>query len=190
MIEPVQLGTVRDRVWGSLTAALDERDHPMRAPVVATVDEHGSPRARVVVLRAVEPDAATLEFHTDTRSPKFASLRERPSLAWLFYDPRAMLQVRAEGTATLHTDDAVADASWTSTSLASRAPYMASVAPGRVVESAADGVHVRDEEHSRQGRPFFCAVRSVIRRLDVLQLHPDGHRRVEVVEGGARWLAP
>lgn len=190
VIEPIQLETIRDDVWRWLSSALVERDHPMRTPALATVDADGSPRARVVVLRSVEAEASILEFHTDTRSPKFASLRERPAVAWLFYDSRTLLQVRAEGSATLHTDDAMADASWAKTNLASRVPYMAAVPSGEVVESVAPGVRVRDDEHSGQGRPFFCAVRCVIRRLDVVQLHPDGHRRIEVVEAGARWLAP
>ena len=190
VIEPIQLETIHDDVWQWLASALVERDHPMRTPALATVDSDGSPRARVVVLRSVEPEASTLEFHTDTRSPKFASLRERPAVAWLFYDPRTLLQVRAEGLATLHTDDALADASWARTNLASRVPYMASVPSGEVVESVAPGVRIRDAEHSEQGRPFFCAVRCVIRRLDILQLHPDGHRRIEVVGASTRWLAP
>lgn len=188
--EPIQLETIRADVWQWLASALVERDHLMRTPTLATVDGDGSPRARVVVLRSVEPEASTLEFHTDTRSPKFASLRERSAVAWLFYDPRMLLQVRAEGTATLHTDDAVADASWARTNLASRVPYMATVPSGDAVESVAPGIRIRDEEHSGQGRSFFCAVRCAVRRFDILQLHPDGHRRIEVVGSGARWLAP
>ena len=187
---PLQLETIASDVWRWLGEALAHRDGPLRTPVVATVDRRGEPEARTVVLRAVDPSAWMLEFHTDVRSGKYRSLQARREVSWLFYDPERLLQIRADGEASLHTDDAIADASWAADPLASRAPYLAEADPGTPIEAPAPAVFVRDEAHSMQGRPNFCAVRCAIRTLDVLQLHPEGHRRARVQRGSAHWIVP
>ncbi len=189
-MEPLQLETIRADVWQWLSDALAERTHPFFISVVANVDESGQPRARVVVLRAADAEGWTLDFHTDTRSPKYASLRRHGALTWLFWDPAGLLQVRADGEASLHTDDALANASWTLNALASRAPYMGSIASGEPVDAPEPAVIVEDDAHSLQGRPHFCVVRCAIRAFDVLQLHPSGHRRAIVRPDEQRWVAP
>ena len=189
-MKPLQLETLEVDVWRWLGDALLERESPFRTPVVATVDARGEPEARTVVLRAVDPSTWMLAFHTDVRSSKHASLRTHRGVSWLFYDPVRLLQIRADGEASLHSEDALADAAWAAGPLPSRAPYLADVAPGTPIENPAPGVHVRDEAHSMLGRPRFCAVRCKVRTLDVLQLHAEGHRRARLQQGAARWVAP
>lgn len=187
-MDPIQIETLESEVWGWLASALSTEGSPLRLPTVATVDAHGVPQARVVVLRIA--DAWMLQFHTDVRSPKVTELRERDAVTWLFYDPARMLQIRASGRASLHTDDAIADQGWAESPLASRAPYFGASPSGQVIDAPAPAVFVRDEAHSMQGRPQFCAVRCAITELDVLQLHESGHRRAKVRPGEAVWVSP
>lgn len=189
-MDPIELDTLEAQVWARLTDALGDREDPWRTPVVATTDSGDAPSSRIVVLRDVDAAGWMLAFHTDVRSAKVTQLRRRSAMSWLFYDARDALQVRARGVATLHTDDALADASWASTGLASRAPYMSARPAGEPIGTPDPAIRVRDEKHSTQGRRNFCAVRCTAVELDVLQLHPSGHRRARVRPGSANWLAP
>ncbi|MEM6293418.1 MAG: pyridoxamine 5'-phosphate oxidase family protein [Myxococcota bacterium] len=198
MLEPLQLEGLATDVWGWLARGRADRRSPFRTPVVATVDEAGLPSARTVVLRAVDPAARVLEFHTDTRSPKAADVARFKAVTWLFYDPKRQLQVRAVTAASTHTTDAVADAAWAACALPSRAPYMVPRVPGSTLPAgqqpdAFAPPRVQSAEHSEVGRSHFLVVRCRVATFDVLQLHVDGHRRARVELGDAvstTWLVP
>ncbi len=190
MVSPIQLGTLEAEVWALLAQSLEDRESPLRTPAVATVGIEGAPQVRTVVLRAVNARARTLEFHTHLRSAKVAEIRRIEPVTWLFYDPQRLLQLRAAAVASLLTHGEAADAAWASNPLASRAHYSSEHPPGTPIDAPPDAVFLRDEQHSAQGRANFCAVRCTVERLDVLQLHPEGHRRAVVRDGVARWVAP
>ena len=79
------------------------------AVTVATVDAHGRPSARVVLLKG--HDASGFVFYTNTLSRKGRELAANPRVAMcLFWDP-LMEQVRVEGHVT-PVSDAEADAYW------------------------------------------------------------------------------
>ena len=187
---PIQLETLEPALWGWLTAAAAQRSAPFRTPAVATAGIDGAPQVRVVVLREVDSIAWTLAFHTDVRSAKYGELLNTKSVAWLFYDPAAAVQVRAIGVASIHTDDDVADRSWASAALASRAAYASAVVPGAIIDAPRAAVYLEDEAQGEVGRPNFCVVRCQIREFDVLQLDPAGHRRARVTAGVAQWREP
>ena len=79
------------------------------AVTVATVDEHGRPSARVVLVKGY--DASGFVFYTNTLSRKGRELAANPRVAMcLFWDP-LMEQVRIEGRVSPVTG-AEADAYW------------------------------------------------------------------------------
>ena len=79
------------------------------AVTVATVDAHGRPSARVVLVKGY--DASGFVFYTNTLSRKGRELAANPRVAMcLFWDP-LMEQVRIEGRVSPVTD-AEADAYW------------------------------------------------------------------------------
>ena len=79
------------------------------AVTVATVDAHGRPSARVVLLKGY--DASGFVFYTNTRSRKGRELAENPRVAMCFFWDPLMEQVRVEGEVRA-VMDAEADAYW------------------------------------------------------------------------------
>ncbi len=185
-----QLETLSTKIWEWLGVAAEDRDDPFRTPVVATVGLDGSPQARTVVLREVDPAAWTLDFYTDVRSPKHAELARSHAVMWLFYDVGRRIQLRVLTTASVHERDDVADRAWAWSGLASRAAYVSMDAPGSVIEAPTPSQFLHDEAESVRGRANFCVVRCRVREFDVLQLHPGRHRRASVRVDGAEWRAP
>ena len=167
-------------------------------PALATLGADGGPRLRTVVLRAADCAEGTLRFHCDRRSDKAAEIRARPACALAAYDDAAKVQIRVEGRASLHTDDAVADAAWAGSRAMSRVCYGSEPGPGTALP--AGGAYTLPDEASAavQGRPHFAAVVVRAERLDFLYLDRRGHRRavwrrgVDDGKGGWKggWTAP
>ncbi len=93
-----------DTVWQHLTRGTADRHHPARHPTLATLGPDG-PDLRTLVLRAADRQSSTLEFHTDSASPKAAHIAENPAIALHVWIPKARLQIRARGTAHLTPGD-------------------------------------------------------------------------------------
>jgi hypothetical protein len=195
-----ELEAVFDRVWTRVEGGAREPGHPFRTPTIATASADG-PAARTVVLRDADRETRRLAFHTDRQSEKVRALREMPRVAWHWWDPSAREQVRLRGTATVHADDAVADAMWDDQSPASLAVHVREVPSGTPLDAPRDalGKAVRSDPITRDdvapGREHFAVVRTVVDSADWLHLHPDGHYRArfrcppeEAVEG--TWVAP
>lgn len=173
-----------------LSRGVADRRSAFHTPCLGSVDAGGAPVLRTVVLRGFDPVARTLRIHTDLRSGKAAELRATPAVALHGYDPSAQVQLCLSGTASLHAEDAVADAAWAASRPFSRRCYATPDAPGTPCatppEPPADG---------EAGRANFAAVVIAFDRLDWLWLCADGHRRARFAWGvdGARsatWLVP
>ncbi len=139
-------------------------------------DRAGRPPPRpVVILRGSTPSAAALRFHTDRRSAKFAELSADPRIALTGYDAAQKVQVRAEGVATLHTDDPFADAAWEASRSFSRICYGVEPGPGaRLAEGGAFALPSADAEIAA-GRANFCACVSVaVQSFEYLYLAHSG----------------
>ena len=98
-----------DRFDALFKRAADQGLNEPTAMTVATVDAHGRPSARVVLLKGYARSGFV--FYTNTLSRKGRELAENPRVALcLFWDP-LMEQVRIEGEVSPVTD-AEADAYW------------------------------------------------------------------------------
>ena len=190
--------SVLEQVWSLLAEGQRLRHSPFHQAVLATAGPRG-PSARYVVLRQVDRERGLLGFHTDRRSEKWTELERDPRVALCFFGQS--VQVRAEGRAVLHHDDAVAELAWKRTGLMSRRCYLAESAPGSALAKPDSGLppHLsRDrpnEAESAAGRAHFAVVTVPLQRLEWLHLAFEGHRRARFQRVGqgpwrGEWLVP
>lgn len=183
--------------WQLLARGSADRRSGFHAPVIANLGLDGRPRSRVMILRHVDIQARTLRLHTDLRSAKIAEYHADPRVALLGYDVGDKAQIRIEGRARLHHDDAIAEAAWASSQRMSRACYGTKPAPGSAI---ADGnaftlPDAQDEAALALGRENFAALVITAESLEWLYLAFEGHRRARFTwdERGAvtsEWLVP
>ncbi|MGL6044305.1 MAG: pyridoxamine 5'-phosphate oxidase family protein [Sandaracinobacteroides sp.] len=173
------------RAWELLALGARDRQAPWRTPVLATAGLDGAPRARILVLRGVDPAAAMLWLHSDGRAGKIADMAAEPRVALVFWDPARQLQLRVEGEALLETDPGRLDASWARVPPDARRNYASADPPGAVL--GAGGL-------LGDGRANFALVEVRARRLEWLWLgaarHVRGESRLEPGGWADRALQP
>lgn len=179
-----ELDTLLAQVWARLLRGVGDRHAPARHPVFATVAPDGTPEARTVVLRAADPQAGTLDLHTDLRSAKVAALRLNPLAALHIWDPTAHLQTRITASVEVLTGQSVS-ALWQRVPETSQAAYGTMPAPGTPVATALD--------YRKSPDPAaFAVLRCTVLGIDALHLGPD-HRRAAFDRADGwrgQWLAP
>ncbi|CAK7239167.1 MAG: hypothetical protein STHCBS139747_000595 [Sporothrix thermara] len=116
--------------------ASPERPYEPHAMTVSTVDAHGFPDARVLILKNV--DARGWHFAAKADSPKGRQLQSNPACALTFYWPALGRQVRIRGTARpLSAEDCAAD--FLDRPLASRVSAVAAPQQSAVMGRCAEG---------------------------------------------------
>lgn len=178
--------------WRLLAQGVVDRRSPFHTPVIATIGRDGAPRARIVVLRGVDPEGRTVRFHTDRRTAKAEEIEGDSRLALIAYDAPAKIQVRLEGRASLHARDAVADEAWAGSRPFSKVCYGTDPPPGTVIP-AGEAYALPSGEEVETGRPNFSAVLLTVESLEWLYLDRAGHRRARFTFGAApaaTWLVP
>ncbi|WP_310474279.1 pyridoxamine 5'-phosphate oxidase family protein [Sandarakinorhabdus sp.] len=192
------LPAILAHAWSLLVRGGADRKSPLHTPVIASVDEHGLPHARVMVLRKAEQSAASLRLHTDARSPKVAQLDGRP-VAVLAYHPGEQVQLRITGTARVLTDDDVVEGIWNQSTLFARRCYLAEHPPGTPLPGPSSGLPAWIEgqqptaEQIGPARPNFATLWIEVTAIDWLHLANSGHRRAvfRSANGWAgEWVAP
>ena len=198
---PPSLDGLLQSGWHELEKALTDGNHGWHLAAIASVGADGGPDCRTVVLRAVDPEARTVAFHTDRRAAKIATLQRDPRVSVLVYDRALRIQLRAAGEASVHLDDDLADAAWQRSSPSSRRCYLAPHAPSSTLEDFSpnlpgDLLHrAPDEAGSELGRDNFALVTVRLDVIDWLHLRHDGHVRARFSwdRDGAlfsEWVAP
>jgi pyridoxine/pyridoxamine 5'-phosphate oxidase len=183
---PDALDEILTHAWARLLAGARGRDDPFHQGVLANASDDG-PQARYTVLRGVDPDAATVAFHTDRRSPKLAQLQRDPRVAWCFFGHGEQLRLR--GRVVLHLDDAEADAAWAACGRSSRATYAVPLAPGTALADPVEGDRPSppDAATLAAARGHFALARLQLESLDWLSLAARGHRRAAFAREDGRW---
>ena len=180
------LDVLLEHIWSYVADAADDTTHPFRLPTFGTTQpdpEAGTPEQRTVVLRAVDRDSRVLAFHSDRRSAKVDAIQAGSRVTWHGWDAGRSQQLRLRGTATIHTDDDVADAMWEAASLDERKLYVRSPAPGTAVDAPQSGLPDAfangdlTEGDVAAGRQHFAALQTTIDEIAFLHLHADGHYR-------------
>ncbi len=196
-----RLGVVLDEIWTLLEEGVKDRRHGFHTPVAATMRNEGGAALRTVVLRHVDRESRSLQFHTDIRSKKIADLKADPRLSFLFYDRGAQTQVRVEATATVSHNDEVTAAAWEKLSPENRREYLASEQPGEPSAWPTSGLppefQDRDptEEESKKGYQDFAVISANFSNLEWLYVCHEGHRRARFDwssdgELDTTWLVP
>ena len=170
------------RVWQLLERAAADGDGDFAFPVVATVgSELSAPRGRVVVLRKVDPDAATLDFYTDRRSLKIEQLTSNPEIAWTFWDADSRLQCCAGGKSRMIVDD-TRKGVFDQLPKHSRRAYATVHAPGTILDAPSAGLPVNWEDLDLPDTDYaldnFVIVRTELAWVDILHLDRAGNTRL------------
>ncbi|MBR8332803.1 pyridoxamine 5'-phosphate oxidase family protein [Burkholderia ambifaria] len=185
-----------DRLWSCLESGVGTQRSPFTMVQAATLGLDGAPKVRTIVLRQVSRADRLLAFHTDARSEKVAELRRDPRIAVVANDLDALVQIRAEGVASICDDEAQRRAIWQSSRPHTLLLYRAPLRPGTPVESPeeAHATPSPGDAPTDDGYRNFCLVHVTVTRIDWLELARAGHRRAifDVNDNGyaGRWIAP
>ncbi|BBO91049.1 pyridoxamine-phosphate oxidase [Desulfosarcina ovata] len=169
-------------VWAMLARGATRVTDPFNRPALASGNSSGC-GVRTVILRQADEAGRRLICYADVRSPKIAEIEACGSIQWLFYHPRKMVQVRVAGPATVHTDDATAEAQWNRVKGFSRLSYCAERPPGSVLDRPSSGLSARLRNdlprlmQSNAGRKNFAVIQGQVALIDWLKLRPSGNVR-------------
>jgi pyridoxamine 5'-phosphate oxidase len=192
-LDELALTDIPGCVWQLLNEGVSKAASPLHTLTLATQGVTG-PEVRTVVLRDADEQAGAIVFHTDRRSGKLAQLANAAAVSCLFYDRARKLQIRLGGTATVHSDDPLAEDRWQRSRDNSRQCYRHARAPGDILHS---DPHLREppEKIPGSGREHFTAVRIAVEQFDWLYLRAGGHHRARFEKRGPGrwagiWIAP
>lgn len=186
------LDALYETAWSALEAAADSPEHCWNKPVLSTVDD-GRPRGRTIVIRGVDRSTRVIWFHTDARSSKLTEIAAQPEVAWTFYDLETRVQATLHATASIHVDDAIADAGWQASRVESLRCYLAPEPPGQMREEPTvnlpDSVldRIPSTEEVTAGRDCFAVVQTVVTSLEILILQRSGNLRARYTWTGNAW---
>ncbi len=167
-----------DDAWGELVRGATSRRAGCHTVTLATTGLDGVPELRTVVLRHASPSERTLRIHTDIRARKVAEVMARPAVAVLAYCATRKLQIRVNGTATVHHNDDIARSAWEKTQAMSRRCYRILLGPGTVLADPSDEPEVPDEPlHPDHGFEAFAVVKIHVSRLEWVALAFEANRR-------------
>ncbi|SDZ02068.1 Pyridoxamine 5'-phosphate oxidase [Jannaschia faecimaris] len=175
----LSLETLLTHVWDRLDRGVAESSDPFRFVTLATMGE-GGPQARTVGLRGADRTAGTIEVHSDLRTDKVRALGAEPRAEVLLWDAASQIQVRLAVTMTLLRAEGCR---WAGIPQIARLNYGTNPAPGTPIE--APEVVTRTPEQAR-----FVALSGEVRRMDVVSLSHDPHRRAIFKGSRGEWVAP
>ncbi len=150
-----------------------EGKHPFRLCYLATTEVDNVPALRSVLVRRILPSGEILIF-TDYRSPKVQEIKQQNHVALLFYDPHQKLQIRLQGLATIHHQDALCLREWSKLSDQNKKDYQTTLPPG----SDLPFDELTSTHDPSLGSNFFSMISLKPLNIDVLQLRPNGHQRL------------
>jgi pyridoxamine 5'-phosphate oxidase len=178
-----------EHAWAMLVRGVSDRRAAFHTPVVATVDERGEPSQRVMVLRAVDPAARLLRFHTDVRSHKLRQLERNPRVTVLFYDTGTKLQLRVGARAELHINTDASAAAWAKSAKQSRLCYEQTVPPGKPIATPLPEWPPEQRfAAGDDGKENFAVLHLTADSIEWLYLAIEGHRRAHWCWDGKAWV--
>jgi hypothetical protein len=191
-METYRLDDLLQRCWARLEEGAGSAGSPFHTAVLGTVED-GAPQLRTVVLRSADRAASRVLCHTDVRSAKVRHIGDGAPVSWLLYDPERKIQLRLQGRARVHDDDALADERWRASAPGSRRCYLVEPGPGAVLQTVGSTLPQAlrerrpEAEETEPGRANFAVVAAEIDVIDWLYLTADGHRRARFLRRGERW---
>ena len=179
------------KAWDAFASALRTRHDPFRQAVLANTSTDGQPLARVVVVRAFDPQARLVLIHADHRSPKIGQFMDDPRAALCTYDAERQLQVRLHGKITVHHNDALALSRFAALASMSKLAYAETI--GASIECAAPHQNTSTPLTDADAANNMAVLAFHFDSAEILELHHAGHQRLRVAfnpELRASWLTP
>lgn len=159
------------KVNGQLKRAAADKHHNFRFFSLSTIDPgNNSPHTRMVVLRTFFDDGS-FEFFTDHRTQKIVDLTNNPNVAALFWDPSKNIQVRIQGSATVHHQTDRTKKEWRNIQGTAQKAYTSLVKPGTPIEKP-ENAH---EWSSEMTDNHFTIIHCKPHQIKVLQLNKSEH---------------
>ena len=187
-IDQLALGDIPDYAWRLLEDASKQRSNAFHTPVLSTFGEQ-YPQSRIVVLRKVDRDQATIDCHTDLRSGKIAELESQPAMSWVFYDAARKLQLRVRGQGRVFHQDDQAKARWQGMAEHSKRCYAQEIPAGQVVDEIVGAAPCPDVTDTQLGWPNFAIVSCAVTEIEWLYLSSQGHLRALCNYSNQGWSA-
>lgn len=129
--------------WKELKCAVIDRNHPFRVCTLASFEEPGKIKQRMVNLREVTIDN-TLLFYTDVRSFKVSQLKNKPHGSVVFYNPDSQLQISLRGKVEVHEDDELCEEHKFKIDGRSVQDYNTKYSPGKKIKNPMDVARTDD----------------------------------------------
>jgi pyridoxamine 5'-phosphate oxidase len=189
---PSDLNDILKLCWQHLRQGSKDRRSGFHHPVVSTVDASGKPKSRVVILREAEASLGILRFNADIRTLKWNEISRQPAVSLTFYNEHEKTQLRIEGSATLHTADAIAKLAWDNSQRMSRIGYCALPGPGTVIAAPEHFNMPQPDDDSSAGLANFGTIIVHVQSIEWLYLKVRGNRRAlfDLDANTAQWLVP
>jgi pyridoxamine 5'-phosphate oxidase len=191
---PAALTDVLATLWSRIGGALDGRWRSWALPTLVTVAEDGAPRARVLALRAMDPAARRLVFHTDARSDKLHDIAGDPRVAVLFFDREDAVQARFDGACRVHHADPVAAAAWRDVSGLRRTACAVEAEPGSPLDAPQPFGTLRTLQEPDDAFENFAVLEVEVDAIDWLWLGPEDMRRARFAwlhgHWSSSWVVP
>jgi pyridoxamine 5'-phosphate oxidase len=189
---PSDFAEILSLCWQLLGRGCTDRRFGFHHPTVATLGLDGKPKSRVVILREAHAMGKILRFNADIRTRKWAELSAQPAISMTLYDEQEKTQLRIEGAAVLHTENATAKSAWDASQRMSRLAYCAMPGPGHVLASPEDFVLPGPDDDSSIGLANFGTIEVHVQNIEWLYLKVRGNRRVffDLDANTSQWLVP
>lgn len=189
--------TIDSEAWDALAAAAADPSQPFRYLTLASLGRCQFPEARTVVLRSAKSATRVLEFHTDTRSPKWQELQDNGNTTILGYSDVLKLQLRLRGEIDLAPPGSPeADRVWSRLPPHTRATYQGGPPGDELPPEGAPAAHAPMSAPEETGRDRFGVLSFKALSLDWCRLERNNSLRARFSYGpsgelnGASWVSP
>jgi pyridoxine/pyridoxamine 5'-phosphate oxidase len=157
-----------------LTNAVENAKTLFHTLAVSSIDNNQI-ATRVMVLREFNLKERYIRFHTDYRAAKINHYSENNSASVLGYDPNLKIQIKLQGSISVHYNDQVTQAAWEGSTTRSKKCY--SVKGGSTLEISDPKEYDLKDGNIEDGYINFAVLKFSFSNLEFLHLKSSGHRR-------------
>ncbi|MDA9805571.1 pyridoxamine 5'-phosphate oxidase family protein [Gammaproteobacteria bacterium] len=173
-----------------LSNAVDNAKTLFHTLAVSSIDNNKVAN-RIMVLREFNLKERYLRFHTDYRAAKIDHYKNNNSASVLGYDPKLKIQIKLQGTISVHYHDDLTRTAWESSTARSKKCY--SVKGGSTLKISDPKEFDLKDGNIEDGYINFAVLKFSFDSLEFLHLKSSGHRRAlhSWKEGfESSWLVP
>tara|TARA_Y100000389_G_scaffold42030_1_gene36760 strand:- start:253 stop:858 length:606 start_codon:yes stop_codon:yes gene_type:complete len=157
-----------------LTNAVENAKTLFHTLAVSSMDNNQI-ATRVMVLREFNLNERYIRFHTDYRAAKINHYIENNSASVLGYDPNLKIQIKLQGSISVHYNDHLTQAAWEGSTTRSKKCY--SVKGGSTLEISDPKEYDLKDGNIEDGYMNFAVLKFSFNNLEFLHLKSSGHRR-------------